>query len=521
MATTSTNPESIPRTDPWRIAWNLLAGDAMLASILLAMALLFALVAGLPQSPDNATDPVAFSRWRSETQARLGSAFTPLREIGLFSLERSALLCGLIALTALCLTVRATDSILAMWRARRFDSPLTSDQPGAPVKMALEDIAAALRKKRFRVVREGNLVCADHFPWAHVGRIAVYLGALIVIVSLLVSKLTGWRASGLTMGVGQMLPINAQLGPPLDIRLDAFDSAHRGQVALLRETDVIGAGYLSPDRSVELAGLTISLSGTGPAIRASATLTDGLPVPLQASAALAPSSELLLLLTREEPDRFFAVPKSDLVVRLSRGASVPDSIRAQVYRSRTGDLLFDDNVPPDGQLSVESVNLRLGMETFAALDVTRDPGRPVALIGIVMLAAGLALAAVWPATRFRAIEGEDGVQIVGNAAIIPFTSPDPTSLGLRERFASGLTLVGWQLGWASLCVLIGLVAFTNLLRGRPVWAEASIAPAILAAWLAGCAAVVWQRPAPRWTALALLVAALVAAIARPSLLPGL
>jgi hypothetical protein len=520
MATTSTNPESIPRTDPWRIAWNILAGDVMLASILLAMALLFALVAWLPQSPDNTTDPVAFSRWRSETQAHFGSAFTPLREAGAFSLEGSSLLRGLIALAALCLTVRVANSVLAMWQARRFEPPPASELLGTPVEMALEDIAAALRKKRFRVVCEGNLLHADRFPWAHAGRIAIYLGALILVISLLVSDLTGWRASRLTLGVGQMLPINAQPGAPLAIRLDAFDSAHRGQVALLRDTDVIGAGYLSPDRSIEMAGLTISLNGTGPAIHASATLTDGQPVPLQASAALAPSSELLLLLTREEPDRFFAVPKSDLVIRLSRGASAPDSIRAQVYRSRTGTLLFDDNVPPNGQLSVESVNLSLGMETFAVLDVTRDPGRLLALIGIVILAAGLVLGAMWPATQFWATGGEDGAQIIGNASIIPSASPDPASLKPAQRFVRGLTFVGWQLVWAILCVLIGLIALTNLMRGRLVWAEASIAPPILAAWLAGCAAVVWQKQVPRWIALALLVAALVAAIARPSLWPG-
>src|SRR5512135_811967 len=102
-----TTDEPVPlRSDPWRIAWNFLASNGLLASALLALALLLALTAWLPQAPDSLTNPVAFSRWMAETQARWGDAFAPLRQAGFFSLERSPALRAVVALTALCLIVR-------------------------------------------------------------------------------------------------------------------------------------------------------------------------------------------------------------------------------------------------------------------------------------------------------------------------------------------------------------------------------------------------------------------------------
>jgi hypothetical protein len=448
--------ERLPlRPDPWRIAWNALASDALLAFALLALALLMALSGWLPQAPDSVSDPMAFSRWLGETQAHFGS-FALLRQAGLFSLEQSPALRALLALATLCLLVRLVESVQAAWSARRF------------------------------------------FPNA--GRIAIYLGATLVITGLAISSAAGWRASNLTLGVGQMTLIGH--GTPYSLRLDALDAANK-QVALLRETDVIGQGDVALERPMRAADLAIFLSGEGPAIRASATLTDGQPVDLQAAATSTPATELLLLLTRDEPDRFFAAPQAGLVVQLSRGAGGSSSILAQVYRLPAGATIFEGEIPADGRLSVENTVFTLSAENYAVLDVARDPGTPLTLAGMVVLALGLALAALWPVNQPEA-----------PAAL----SETPPPLTRQERLSRLIKSAWWKVGLAILSVTMSIVVAHSLARAGTLWPPASAAPALVAAWLAGCAAAVMPRRATGWATLALAVIALAAWAIWPGIL---
>jgi len=513
MATASAQPSDqfTSRTDPWRIAWNMVSSDAMLACVLLAIALMLGLAAWLPQAPESATEPIAFSRWRSTSQARFGGTFTPLQEAGLFAIQRSGVLRGLIALAALGLMVRALETVQTAWRARRFQPPPTLAPVQASTELALDDVISLLRQRRFRILREGDAVCADRFPWADAGRLAIYLGALIVIGSLVLSSLMGWRVGNVTLGAGQMLPINAPHGTSYYMRLEALDSDHRSHISLLQETDTIGTGALAPHQPVELAGLTVAIRDTGPAIRASATLTDGQVVNLQASAASEPVRELVLLLTRDDPDRFFAVPQAALVVRLSRGADAPDSIRAQVYRSRTGAVIYDDRIPPDGAVTIEEVNLRLARETYAVLEVIRDPGKLPALAGIAMLGLGLMLAALWPVKQLWAIRGSNGTQLAGDAAAVQTIASGAHSTSAPERPWPTLLSVGWRVGLAILSLAAGGLIVFNLIRGQPLGAGDPAVPAVLAAWLMGCAAALWKQPALRRATLALAGLDLIAA----------
>ena len=450
--------EHLPlRPDPWRIAWNILASDALLTFALLALALLMALSGWLPQAPDSASDPIAFSRWLGETQAHFGGSFALLRQAGLFSLEQSLALRALLALATLCLLVRLVESVQAAWSARRF------------------------------------------FPNA--GRIAIYLGAALVITGLAISGAAGWRASNLTLGVGQMTLIGH--GTPYSLRLDALDAANTGQVALLRETDVIGQGDVALERPMRAADLAIFLSGEGPAIRASATLTDGQPVDLQAAATSTPATELLLLLTRDEPDRFFAAPQAGLVVQLSRDGRAAPSIHAQVYRLPAGATIFEGEIPADGRLSVENAVFTLSAENYAVLDVARDPGTPLTLAGMVVLALGLALAALWPVKQPEALAD---------------LSETPPPLTRQERLSRLIKSAWWKVGLAILSVTMSIVVAHSLARAGTLWPPASAAPALVAAWLAGCAAAVMPRRVTGWATLALAVIALAAWAIWPGLL---
>jgi hypothetical protein len=508
---TPTDNQLTRQSDPWRVAWNIVAGDALLAVALLGIALLMALSAWLPQAPNSTAAPVAYSRWLGETQARFGSAFAPLRQIEFFSLERSLALRALIALATLGLIVRWLASLHAGWTARRSPLLLPLTAHKITTERSLDEIAAALERRRFRVVREGDELRADRFPLAVMGQIVTYTGALLVVAGLLISNIAGWRVSDLTLGVGQMVPV--EHGTPYNLRLDALDQANVGHISLVQETDVVGEGNLSPEHPLRFNGLQVLVRGSGPAIRATATLTDGHSLPLQASATSMPVKELVLPLTRDEPDRYLAAPEAGLVVRLSRLAGA-FSVRAQVYRSLTGAVVFDGDIPADGQVrAAEGVVFALKAEPYAVLDVIRDPGQPVTLAGAVVLALGLAMASLWPVRQLAAGADTRGTWVAGDTDFVLTLGPTLA----RIRLKRWLTSKGWQVGLAVLFALVTLVTTRSLLHTGMLWTGGSTGSAFLAAWLIGCATAVLPHRALRGVTPVLAVIALIVIVIWPGL----
>jgi hypothetical protein len=71
---------------------------------------------------------------------------------------------------------------------------------------------------------------------------------------------------------------------------------------------------------------------------------------------------------------------------------------------------------------------------------------------------------------------------------------------------------------AILSVTMSIVVAHSLARAGTLWPPASAAPALVAAWLAGCAAAVMPRRATGWATLALAVIALAAWAIWPGLL---
>ena len=516
MVATSNDDQPVRQFDPWRVAWNILTSDVLLAGALLGLALVMVLSAWLPQAPNGVTAPVAYSRWLSGAQVRFGSAFALLRQIEFFALERSLALRVLIALATLCLIVRWLASLYAGWAARRspLAPPLTA--PKITATESLDEIAAALERRRFRIVREGTELRADRFPLAAVGQFIAYTGALLVVTGLLISNIAGWRTSDLTLGVGQTVSIGH--GTPYSLRLDALDPANVGHISLVQETDVASEGSLSSEHPLQFNGLRVLLRGSGPAIRATATLTGGQALPLQASATSPSVMELLLLLTSDEPDRYLAAPEAGLVIRLSRLAG-DLSVRAQIYRSLTGAVVFDGDIPANDQVRTdEGVVITLKTEPYAVIDVMRDPGQPVTLIGAVMLVLGLAMASLWPVRQLIAGTDADGTWVMGDADFMLTLSPTP----IWTRLKRWITSKGWQVGLVILSVLAALVVTRHLLRSGLLWPVGSTGSAFLAAWLTGCATAVLPRRALRGITLALAVVALIVIVIWPAvaLAPG-
>jgi hypothetical protein len=509
-----TEESTLPRADLWRTIWNSLTSNTLLAVVLLAIALLLSLAAWLPQAPDGTSDPVAFSRWRGETQMRLGSAFTLLQQIGLFSLERGPALRVFIAVLGFCLALRLLDSIRAAWSARQ--SPQQPEH--APLEItteqSLDDVAAALRKRRFRVIQESDALRADRFPVADAGQIAIYLGALLVLAGLAISSAAGWRASNVTLGVGQMVVIGH--GTPYSLRLDALDADLTGRITLLKEAEAIAESNLAVGQPLRWGDLAVFLAGTGPAIRASATLTDGQLLRLQASAASPPAAQLLFLLTRDEPDRYFGAPNAGLVVRLSRSTGSSQSVHVQVYRSKTGNIVFEGDLLSETVINAENANFTLVPESFAILSITRDPGLPVTLAGALILALGLLTAAFWRVSRIAAVAEAGETRLIGDMDLVRAIKPNAAH-GLQRLKV--ITSVGWKAGLALLAGMIGLAAVHDLMRSGTL-ADATPTLALTAAWLASYAAALLPQRALRWAALALALATIVVVLSRPGSLVG-
>ena len=498
-----------PRSDPWRIGWNILASNTLLACTLSAIALVLLITAWLPQAPDSVTNPVAFSRWLSETQARFGSSYTAMKALGIFSLAHSTALSALVGLAALCLLVRAANSFYDAWNSRSFQ-PLPSSPTAQTAVKTLDELTASLEKEHYHMMRQQDALYANRFPLSQAGQLAIYLGALVIIASLVITSVSGWRADSLTLGVRQMAAINVPGGQLFNLRLDALEPSGLGQITLFKETETVGAGPLAYGSPVELAGLAFSMRGAGPAIRASATLTDGQPVPLRSSANSEPVNELVLPLTRDEPDRFFAAPQAELVIRLSRGSDNTQPIRAQVYRSKSGTLLFDDSLPVDGLVNIENTQLSLQTEPYIVVDVIHSPGRPVALTGMALLALGSVVAAIWPFRQVWAIAGDNGVQLSGDLVAVQEIQNAPPSTRL-SRLRHAIPSMLWKTG---LAVLTCAAASTSMFH----WRQGELAPtaslplSLLTLWLAGCALAVWNRRPAQWAIVLLSLIALVVLI---------
>ena len=507
-----------PRADPWRTAWNSLTSNVLLVTVLLAMSLVFALAAWLPQSPDSASDPVAFSQWRGETQAHFGSSFALLQQSGLFSLERGPLLRLLIASLVLCLSLRLVESIQSVWHARRSPQPLGYAPLEVNTQQSLDDIAVRLRKWRFRVAAEGEAVYADRFPLANAGQIALALGALLIIAGLALSSATGWRVSNVTLGLDQRTPIGH--GTPYSLRLDALDPGLTGRITLLNEADAVAEGRVAVGQPLRQGDLGVFLTGAGPAVRASATFTDGQLLRLQASAASAPASELSFLLTRDEPDRYIGVPEAGLVVRVSRGTGNSQLVHVQVYRSQTGTMAFEGDISSETMVNVGNANFALRPEAFAVLTVARDTGLPVTLAGAVILALGLVMAALWPVRRLAALADAGGTLLRGEADLVQTLELGPTPVTRKQRWLQVITSVGWKIGLMLLSGTIGLLSVHSLMWNGTLWPSTALTSAFMGTWLASCATTLLPQRWLRWAVPALTLTLLIIAVSRPSLLIG-
>ena len=153
---------STPR-DPWRIVWQIVTSDGLLTILLLAAAAGLMTTAWLSQAPT--TDPAAYARWLSETQARFGKTTQTMQALGLFTVTHSFGFRTLLALTTGILLLRLVE------RGERL------------------------------------LSGADRRRWTALFPLLTHGGGLLLLTGLLITQLWGWQVEGLIVQGGEQIPV--------------------------------------------------------------------------------------------------------------------------------------------------------------------------------------------------------------------------------------------------------------------------------------------------------------------------
>jgi hypothetical protein len=370
-------------SDPWRILWRFATSNEVLVALLLAIAASVTLTVWIPQRPSS---DVAYARWLSQTQARFGEANSTMRTLGLFSLMSSFGFRILLALLSGCVFLRLVEDADRLHGDQRIEEPSGKWRP--IIDRQFGKLLDDLRRRRYRVVDVSSFFQVDRWPWSGVLSLVTHLGALILLISLLLSHLFGWQVEGLILQRGgrRSLP------------------GHANWVALTEDGS----------EAHHSTGVVAFIEESGPGVDVSATDGDGDMLELLLSSDAEPSTELKIALTGET---YFAIPEVALIVRLMPQSEEPYSrADAQIYNSPTGEVIAERVTDRGGyaRFNVAGVTLAFDPAPYARLIATHNPGRPLAGLGLVMLVTGLLGSLIWPERRFWLREQEASIEAAGS-----------------------------------------------------------------------------------------------------------
>lgn len=340
-----------PRTlirDPWRRLWQFFTGEIFWALAITSVALLLVLAACLPQMPAN--DLIAYSRWLSDTQARLGPLYNFFNPLGLFATTNTLLFRLALALLGMSAALRLIDTV---YRLR---------QPARTV-----------------TTRSGSAA------------ILAYGGLLIVLLGLLLGVFIDERNDGVIVPPEGMTSV---AGTPYAVQLNEVNEP-AAQVTVLRQAEPVAQGVIAP-RQPLMAGVTLYLEHIGPALKITAARGPTLTLDLQSSANNPPQPQVLLLFTPEQTEGFVAAPEANLVLRIS--PSGPGEYTAQIYQSATGQALGSQPVRAGESLTIGGITFAFEPAAYVIVSVVQQPSHGLILAGALIAVLGLLGLAVWPLT---------------------------------------------------------------------------------------------------------------------------
>ncbi len=332
--------------DPWRRLWHFFTSDGLYAAAVIVSALLLLVAARLPQTP--AHNPIAYSRWLSETQTRWGSLFDPLNTLGLFAVTSSLLFRLTLALLGWCSALRLIDQL---------DQLRHADRPTG---------------------RRSNLAAS-----------LVYSGTLIVLFGLFLGTFIDYRVDNVVVSPGTVTNIP---GTAYALRLDSIEQDH-ATIALLSQTETIAQGIIAEKQPLQ-DGVTVYLDRIGPALNVSATHGATQTLNLQSTANSPAQSQVLLLFTSDQNEGFVAAPQVNLVLRIEPVG--PDQFAAQIFQSATGKDFGRQSFRPGDTISIEGTTFRFAPAAYLVTSLAKQPSHWMVGLGISVTLLGLLGLLLWP-----------------------------------------------------------------------------------------------------------------------------
>lgn len=464
--TTTASPT--PIRDPWQRIWRALSGDRWLAVLVLALAALLLAAAFLPQTPQ--ADPVAYSRWLSETQQRFGSLTPPFISLGLFSITHAIGFRLIAALVGLSCALRLIDQ-LDRWRALR-------RLPDRPIDPAFDRVAGLDRDAvRLTFRSDGEVIVADRYQRRSiVAAIMLYVGALMVLLGLVLGLFTDTRTDNITVEPGT---VTAVPGTPYTLRLDALNDG-RAAVAVLSEGQPIGQGELADRQPLIAAGVSIYLRDVGPALIITATRHSGEPLGLQSTVDSPPQPEKLLSFAPDRSESFVAAPDAKVVLQVTW--LMADRYTAQVLQTATGKVLASREIVPGDTLGVDEVTFGFRPSAFVTVAVVQQPAHALIIPGWLLINLGVLGTLLWRSTRVWLEAQADQTRVVSDdapldRALVQLDGAQPIA---RLRPTGRRAIAALWLSWTGLMMVVAVSVYG---RAASLEADDLRFTAWLAAWL--------------------------------------
>lgn len=402
-----------------RLAWRALSARTLSLWLLLALAFLSALGTLFPQhSLSVVLTGEGAIEWEAALQAKHGPALASLlSRLGLLDLHTTPLFRAVLV----ALVINGLACTLARWpgqwqilraRARPALPPEPFPSGMWVARVALPgstDVEAAIREACRRVGFRPRVEClgaavafvAERGRWAALGTLVEHLGLAVVAVGLVLGVVQGARARTPPLAMGQEYPLPWVSDLALrvqEFRIERYPDgrarAYLLQMAVEREEEGAGATQtlqLGSPASLPGQGLAF-FYGYGPAVRLNVYGAVGEPLLSGVSLPLAPSASFLL------------PGGASLVVERVAGLSG----QYHVQRWEGGTLVAGATGPAESALPLGDLEVLITPDWYVVLEVTRDPGFPWVVAGVLMALAGaaVALGGRWRQVRGLGWEGE-------------------------------------------------------------------------------------------------------------------
>ncbi|HZY45343.1 MAG TPA: hypothetical protein VFF70_11395 [Anaerolineae bacterium] len=465
--------------DPWRRSWHFLSGDIFLAIALSLSALLLIAAARLPQTPQN--DPIAYSRWLSDTQQRFGGLNGLFTSLGLFSIFNSLVFRLGLGGLGLNAALRLIDQIEQL-RAR----DVLPDRPARPaidhtLDLDLDHIRLKLRG--YRVRSHADLLVADHLPRSALASITLYGAILIVLAGLLIGSFADYRFDNLNVDLPQTTAVS---GTPYAIRLDSLNETFdQATVTLLQQDTSLLQSTLSSSAPAIRSNPAVYLDRIGPALIISAADEAGKPIGLQTTADTPAQPEKSISFNRDHPEGFIAAPDAGLVLQINPVAETIETDYAiQAYQTASGKVLTNTTLPANATLIVNQTIFNFHPSAFITVSLVSQPSHYVICFGLLLVLLGLIGQMIWRPRHLWLHTEADHSRLISDDPTF-----DPAQLGSMWHATHPSLWIVFAV-WIIATVLVSVLTIIAYQRSASI---ASISPALIGLWLAFSGSLIANR----------------------------